>query len=121
MKWQEVDYYYVDCAQWKEDICVALYGFSVKKDKNKVFTVDMANELINLAKRKYAEECGGVADFNTVYFDTSDYYEDVENVLDDGKCHPMRIFGKKKTATYDKRNHLLQMFEDGILINKKEI
>ena len=51
---KEVGYYCAEVAQFEQDgTCTASWGFRVNKEGRDVFTVKLANEMIELANKKY--------------------------------------------------------------------
>ena len=111
---KELNYYCAELNQWNEDgTCKSSFGFCVNKEGREVFTVNLANELIEFGNKAYKEKFGKEADFNEIRLDMTDYAEDVNKVLDDGVSHP-RLYSKKKLGKYDKKNNVLRIFVDDI-------
>lgn len=112
---KELDYYMAEVAQYDENgNGLRSWGFCVWKEGRNVFTVKLANELIDTANQKYKEKFGKDVDFNWIKLDMSKYYIDEDYVLDDGITHPSHIVGKKRIGKYDKRRNILRIFEDDL-------
>ena len=112
---KEVDYYQAEVAQFEQDgTCTTSWGFRVNKEDRDVFTVILANEMIELANKKYKEKFKKGVDFNHLKLDMTKYYMDEDVVLDDGVSYPLHIVGKKKICVYNKQKNILRIFEDGL-------
>lgn len=112
---KELDYYRAEVAQYDENgNGLRSWGFRVWKEGRSVFTVKLANELINTANQKYKERFGKDADFNWIKLDMSKYYIDEDYVLDDRISHPIHMVGKETIGKYDKRRNILRIFKDDL-------
>ena len=78
---KEVDYYWAEVAQFEQDgTCTASWGFRANKEGRDVFTVKLANEIIDLDNEKYKEKFKKEVDFNHIEMDMTKYYMDEDEV-----------------------------------------
>lgn len=108
--------YFAEFAQWSDKDHGADAGIAIMVDREKhgdVFTVALANELIEIANTVYKEKFGTAAAFNWMKMDMSVTEFDVNNYLDDGVSHPSRSVSKKY-GIYDKRKNMLRIYVDDI-------
>lgn len=112
--WKELDYYYAEVSQQDEKRCEISWGFRVRKEGRDVFTIKLANELIDFANKIYKEKFNKEVDFNFVKLNMTNIIEDTENILDDGVSHPRREVGKTKVGKYDKRKNILRIWKDDL-------
>ena len=113
---KKLDYYTAEVFQRDGKNIKVSWGFRAKRDGRNVFSVKLANELIDLANKAYKEKFGKDVEFDLIKLDMSNYFEDTESVLDDGYSHPRHISGKRKIGKYDKQKNILRIFEDDIPI-----
>lgn len=112
--YKELNYYRAELIQWDEDgTCKAYFSFCVNKEGRKVFTVNLANELIEIGSLAYKEKFGKTVNFNQINLDMTDYTVDMDQVLDDGVSHP-ESYSQKKIGKYNKRKNILRIFVDDI-------
>lgn len=76
----------------------SIWDAKLKKEGRDIFTIQLANELIEKANKAYKEKYGKDVDFNYVKLDMTNIVEDTENILDDGISHPRREIGKTRVA-----------------------
>lgn len=115
--WKELDYYHAEFSKLNDKNFVEEYlGCKIKKDGKDIFTIELANELIEKANKAYKEKYGKDVDFNYVKLDMTNIVEDTENILDDGVSHPRREIGKTRVGKYDKRKNILRIWEDDVLV-----
>lgn len=90
------------------------WGFNVKLEHGDVFTIELANELLDIANREYKKGCPDgycerfydpSKDFTYIKYDMSNYH-------DAGDEH-MILIGDKKVGTYDREKNLLRIYKDG--------
>lgn len=94
--------------EWNGRLCEASWCISVNKEHGKVFTIEFANELIEMANEKYKKIFGKEVDFNEVEYDMTDYYENSDGLI--------RHTGEKKTGRYFKRKNILRIYIDDMPI-----
>jgi hypothetical protein len=112
--WVEQDYYQAEIAEWDNKECKEFMVINIRKtpDRN-VFTVKLANEIIDMANEKYREIHGRDVDFQTVKINLTNYMINMNEFMDDGVSHP-KSFNHRKIGTYDKRKNILRIWIDGV-------
>lgn len=107
--------YYAEFEAWKEKKCVACFGMNINENHGNVFSVKLAEELLETGNKIYKENFGKDANFNVVKYDMTDYWIDKEHVLDDGVSNPTS-YKTKKIGVYKKQDKLLRIYIDGTLV-----
>lgn len=112
--WVEQDYYHAEMAEWDGKECKAFIAINIRKTPERnVFTVKLANEIIDMANEKYKEIHGKEADFQTVKINLTNYMINTSITLEDGVSNP-RTYNNRKIGTYDKRKNVLRIWIDDI-------
>lgn len=90
------------------------WGFGVKEEHGNTFTVELANELLDLANAEYKKGCPD--GYSEKYYDPNKDFTfiryDMSNYRDAGDEHMLRI-GDEKYGTYDRIKNLLRIYVNG--------